>query len=1117
MIAAPMSWTHELEKYIPSGSLNKGRNYFRSGLVEIVKGSATDVVARVKGGGAYDVEMRLAAEEDTVVVRCTCPHYEGLHICKHIWATLLKAESAGYLTKISEISEPSIETELEREPENNDEFDEFDEFRAEPTFSKDQRRKISEAMKRRYKQMRGAQPQKTPVLPPWKQHLASLAASAQASKSPAEGPRRVMYAIDVPQSESAAAIVVQAAVSRLKKNGDWSKPGLPESSIRAVSQLDAADRQLLTLLAGSHDVGVPSYNYYVEPDSVRSRHCLLPDAQHLLISMLAATGRFYLRLADRNEEMRPLAWDDGPAWSVKIQIVRSAADPEYVIFGYLERSDERRPLAEPVLLPPGLVVFSDRVARYDSGDMGPWVEMLRSAGDLHIPFKQRKDLVTLLAQLPVLPAIEFPEELRIESLVLDRAALQIRALPESRWRQPKLACSVTFHYGEFRVTEISTALSIYDKKRDRHFRRDRKREEEALRRLADLGFTRVTWVKHQWELPPSRLPLAVRTLVDEGWLVEADGKLYRRAGSFQINVASRIDWFELKGQADFEGQIVGVPELLKAIARGEHMVPLGDGTFGLVPEEWLKQYRLVAALGKAGDGRLRFERNQVGFLDALLAEQPEVTFDEAFVRIRKEIASFGGVEAGTAAPTFNGELREYQRDGLGWLHFLRRFGFGGCLADDMGLGKTVQLLALLDSTERAGPCLIVVPRSLIFNWKQEAARFTPRLRVLDHTGADRMDHWDEIQKADIVVTTYGTLRRDAALLKDITFDTIVLDEAQAIKNANTESAKAARLLKARNRLALTGTPVENRLNDLWSVFDFLNPGLLGTASVFHKLIAKKNGRTEASSPADNESLRMLAKALRPFLLRRTKEQVAPELPSKTEQTIYCELEPEQRRLYDELRLHYRSALLGRIDNVGIEKSRMQILEALLRLRQAACHPGLIDKQRAGQSSAKLDALIPQITELVDEGHKALVFSQFTSFLDIVKRRLAEEQLAYEYLDGQTRDREACVQRFQEDGHCRLFLISLKAGGVGLNLTAAGYVFLLDPWWNPAIEAQAIDRSHRIGQSRNVFAYRLIARDTVEEKILDLQKAKRELADAIITTDNSALAGLTREHLELLLE
>jgi SNF2 family DNA or RNA helicase len=262
---------------------------------------------------------------------------------------------------------------------------------------------------------------------------------------------------------------------------------------------------------------------------------------------------------------------------------------------------------------------------------------------------------------------------------------------------------------------------------------------------------------------------------------------------------------------------------------------------------------------------------------------------------------------------------------------------------------------------------------------------------------------------------------------------------------------------------------------------------------------------------------MLCRALRPFLLRRTKEQVARELPPKTEQTIYCELDREQRRLYNELRLHYRDALLGRVDSFGIEKSRMQILEALLRLRQAACHPGLIDKERAGQSSAKIDALIPQIAELVAEGHKALLFSQFTSFLDIVKKRLDTDGLRYEYLDGRTRDREARVRRFQQDAGCPLFLISLKAGGVGLNLTAAEYVFLLDPWWNPAIEAQAIDRCHRIGQPRNVFAYRLIARDTVEEKILDLQKAKRDLANAIMTSDNSVLAGLTREHLELLLE
>jgi SNF2 family DNA or RNA helicase len=436
----------------------------------------------------------------------------------------------------------------------------------------------------------------------------------------------------------------------------------------------------------------------------------------------------------------------------------------------------------------------------------------------------------------------------------------------------------------------------------------------------------------------------------------------------------------------------------------------------------------------------------------------------------------------------------------------------------MGLGKTVQVLALLDSLERKRPCLIVVPRSLIFNWKQEATRFAPQLRVLDHTGMERMNNWAGMQQFDVILTTYGTLRRDAPLLKDIHFDTVVLDEAQSIKNSSTENAKAARLLKADYRLALTGTPVENRLADSWSLFEFLNPGLLGTASVFRSQVAPKNATGEDSSETDAgaESLRILSKALRPFLLRRTKEQVAPELPEKTEQTIFCELESEQRRLYDELRSHYRDALLGRIEEVGLDKSKIQILEALLRLRQAACHPGLIDQSRLEHASAKLDSLVPQVAELVEEGHKALVFSQFTSFLDILRRRLDKERIVFEYLDGRTRDRQAKVKRFQEDDDCRLFLISLKAGGLGLNLTAAEYVFLLDPWWNPATEAQAIDRTHRIGQTRNVFAYRLIARDTVEEKILELQKTKRELAESIITADNAILANLSKENLELLL-
>jgi SNF2 family DNA or RNA helicase len=488
-----------------------------------------------------------------------------------------------------------------------------------------------------------------------------------------------------------------------------------------------------------------------------------------------------------------------------------------------------------------------------------------------------------------------------------------------------------------------------------------------------------------------------------------------------------------------------------------------------------------------------------------------VSLDQTFITIRDELRRFDRIDAAEPPGSFTGALRHYQSEGLGWLLFLERFGFGGCLADDMGLGKTVQVLALL-AGRRAGheqdrpPALVVVPRSLIFNWKQEAARFAPALRILDHTGMDRSKSAEAFDPYDVVLTTYGTLRRDVLLFKDVTFDYCILDESQAIKNASSESAKAVRLLKGRHRLALSGTPVENHLGELWSLFEFLNPGMLGQASVF---------QAGAGRNPDPESRALLARALRPFILRRTKDQVAPELPAKTEQTLYCDLEPAQRKLYDELREHYRLSLLGRLDG-DLRRSKIQVLEALLRLRQAACHPGLIDKERQGEGSAKLEMLLPQLREVLGEDHKALVFSQFTSLLAIVRAQLDEDSITYEYLDGRTRDRAAKVERFQSDPDCKLFLVSLKAGGVGLNLTAAEYVYLLDPWWNPAVEAQAIDRTHRIGQERPVFAYRLIARDTVEEKVLELQKTKRALADAIIGADNSLIRDLKREDLELLL-
>ncbi len=690
--------------------------------------------------------------------------------------------------------------------------------------------------------------------------------------------------------------------------------------------------------------------------------------------------------------------------------------------------------------------------------------------------------------------------------------------------------------------------------------RDLGRENECYARLLQLGFREAYdygSTRPSLRLGPSKLPRVVAELSRDGWFVEAEGKLYRPPGEFKVSVTSGIDWFELHGEVQFGDQIATLPQLLSALRRGQTTVRLGDGTFGLLPQEWLKKYAPLAGMGEVSRGEddedhLRFSARQVGFLDALLAGMPEARFDAGFTRARDELARFSGVAAIDAPATFVGELRAYQRDGLGWMSFLRRFGFGGCLADDMGLGKTVQVLALLESRRRLrrgvpdddaaaltpaagdpasalatpaieaasadttiggeqqiGPSLVVAPRSLVFNWMQEAAKFTPRLRVLDHTQADRQRGSKHFMDYDLVLTTYGTLRRDAGYFKDIRFDYAVLDEAQAIKNASSESAKAARLLAADHRLALSGTPVQNHLGELWSLFEFLNPGMMGTASVFREV----TGGTAGSDAGARESL---SRALRPFILRRTKEQVARDLPEKTEQTLFCELDTEQRRLYNELRDHYRTSLLDRIAKEGMNKAKIQVLEALLRLRQAACHPGLIDKKKASEGSAKLDTLLEQVGEVLEENHKVLVFSQFTTLLAIVRSRLDQRGVVYEYLDGRTRDRQARVERFQNDPDCKLFLISLKAGGLGLNLTAAEYVFLLDPWWNPAVEAQAIDRAHRIGQTRRVFAYRLIAKDTVEEKVLQLQQTKKDLAAAIINADNSLIRTLKRDDLELLL-
>ncbi|QDU22543.1 ATP-dependent helicase HepA [Urbifossiella limnaea] len=1066
-----------LASHVSSPVRDRGCTYLRAGAVRLDSVRASEVAATVSGTDEYEVD--LVVEGRVVHAWCTCPYLaEYGAVCKHIWATVLAAEARGFGAALT----PPLRLVLEGEDDDPDD--------STLEFEPGRRERRPRAVPREA----------------WLDQLDALRRQLEPSAG-AQPERLIVYVLDATGGAVTPRLTVETAVSERKKNGDWGKPQARVVSQTQVPHLpDPVDRRLLTLLNASEPVYSSSgwYNHYSA--SNRSRVQVEGPLLDVVIPLLAESGRVRLR-PQQDAELRPLTHDAGPPWELAVEVARDPAGKEWRLVGSLRRGDEARTLAAPDLLTPGLVVLGDTFAAFRDGGAFAWVQTL-ARGPVRVPEKQGADLAAQLLQMPRLPRVILPDELRLtEEAVTPRPRLVVRPTDRT-YGPPMLRGELTFLYADRSVPANTPGRGVLLKDERRFLLRDPAAEAAAQSELARLGF-RPTWNGKEQvpEVKPAALPKIARELAAAGWLVEADGKVYRTPGLFKLAVRTGTDWFDLSASADFGGELVALPKLLEALRRGDGTVVLGDGSLGLLPEDWLKKNGLLAALGTVEGDSVRYAKAQVGVLDALLASRPEVEFDAAFARARAELKKFTGVAPADPPKGFVGELRDYQKEGLGWLRFLRRFGFGGCLADDMGLGKTVQVLALLAGT-RGGPALVVVPKSLVFNWKAEAARFAPRLKVLDHTGTARDRTGSDFHKYDLVLTTYGTLRNDAETFSTFRFDTCVLDESQAAKNAETETAKAVRLIRADHRLALSGTPVENHLGELWTLFDFLNPGMLGKAALF--------GVGAGGRSIDPEARELLARALRPYILRRTKDQVAKDLPAKTEQTVYCDLGPEQRKLYDELRDHYRQVLLDRVDAVGIGKAKLQVLSALLRLRQAACHPGLVDPKRVGEPSAKLDELVPHLEELVESGQKVLVFSQFTSLLAIVKKRLDAAGLVYESLDGRTRDRAARVEHFQSDPECRLFLISLKAGGVGLNLTAAGYVFLLDPWWNPAAEAQAVDRTHRIGQTKPVFAYRLIARDTVEEKVLALQASKRELADAILGGDAGPITELKREDLELLL-
>ncbi len=1514
---------------------SRGRDYFRRRRVKRLETAANSITAAVEGSDNQWYHARVEYNDrGEPHYQCSCPFFRdnGGYPCKHLWAALLQAEQQGVLPAAaaagpagrppSAANGDADDDEDGDTPEDDDgdddtdapplrrhtaegqrPGDDADDADADADDDEDSFIPLPPPVARRHVPMKGDDPHLAKGDPAdWRAQLDRLGQTMLTPRGPQAfvgawpANRRILYVVDVPATLEGRGLVVELSSQVVKRDGTGERPKQLKIGREQLAALpDADDRQILQMLLGAHRGDWGYYSYY---DADVARRFVLPEASYATtFKLMVDTGRARLRKG-KEENPPELTWDAGPPWEFWLEFKASPGGRYQILDGSLRRDGgERLALTDTALLLRGGLLFLDgRVAAFDHRGAFDLVAELRDGLKLSVQLAERDDLLRKLLSLPRLPRMDLPADLELtEVRPAPRPRLTIKKPAKAAGNDDRLLGVPSFDYEGQIVDGAQPSLAILSDDARRVLYRDPEAEARHVARLIEAGFREAydygTTSGRALRLQAAKLPKVVGELASEGWHVEAEGKVYRQAGQFKVQVKSGIDWFEMHGSISFGDNVFApLPALLQALRRGDRTVTLDDGTIGLLPEEWLKRYAPLASLADSEEEHLRFSKRQIGFLDALLASMPEATFDTSFTRAREELMNFEGVGPLDPPASFVGELRGYQRDGLGWMQFLRNFGFGGCLADDMGLGKaqpldakvltpggwkrmgdlavgddvidaggntsrvtgvypqgereifrvvfsdgsateccdehlwqvtspvrkyrgaeprvlplseirqsltdgqgnnrhfvpmvgpvefeegelplapyllgvllgdggiahrvilssadeeliaeaerllpagvaighaghgvdyrihspragmrnaiadelrglglmgsraeakfvpdvykvasavsrlellrglldtdghvrptdnnvefcsvsrrlaqdvqflvqsfggtapirtkhttgqlayrmsialprginpfrlarkadayhprekyppsraivavepvgrkpaqcirvdapdhlyvtddfivthnTVQVLALLESRRHLrgvaagganghagngdtagangvngeaaaadgdpsdsttqpphhpttpavqGPSLAVVPRSLVFNWNEEAKKFAPGLRVLDHTHAQRQKGTEGFEHYDLVLTTYGTLRRDAANFKDVRFDYVILDEAQAVKNAASESAKAVRLLNADHRLALSGTPVQNHLGELWSLFEFLNPGMMGAASVFKSAGA-------GSATVAPEARQLLARAIRPFILRRTKEQVAKDLPAKLEQTLFCELEPVQRKLYDELKAHYRTSLLDRIAREGMNKAKIEVLEALLRLRQAACHPGLIDKERRGETSAKLEVLLDHIAEVLEENHKVLVFSQFTSLLSIVRDRLDASSTVYEYLDGKTRDRQARVDRFQNDPDCKLFLISLKAGGLGLNLTAAEYVFLLDPWWNPAVEAQAIDRAHRIGQTRRVFAYRLIAKDTVEEKVIQLQQNKRDLADAIINADNSLIKTLDR--------
>ncbi len=697
---------------------------------------------------------------------------------------------------------------------------------------------------------------------------------------------------------------------------------------------------------------------------------------------------------------------------------------------------------------------------------------------------------------------------------------------ESEEENSKILFEISFQYGRFHIKPDKRQAVIVHLEEDEEenytfyrVRRNLEFEKKIMDLLRKSGLElkdgKVLFTKGvAFSWLNAHLDLLSENEIKVNQNIQNEKKYFLGRANIDIEIKENADydWFDIYTKVVFGEFEISFLELRKLILQKKREFSLPNGEIAVIPDAWFEKYTELFSFSdnKEGDG-FHLKKYHLNLLNELQeGEYAKIRMSRKLEKFKE----FEEIEDVDMPVGFQGVLRPYQKAGYNWLQFLNQYHFGGCLADDMGLGKTIMTLAFLQAQKEQGrqaPTLLLVPTSLIYNWQLEVKKFTPQLNVFIYAGTNRNKNTEYFDGYDLIIASYGVVRMDIEIMEKVYFNYIILDESQVIKNPTSNISQAVRKLKSKNRLILTGTPLENSTLDLWSQISFVNQGLLGTQSFF-----KNEYQIPIEKHSDADKLKKLSNIIKPFMLRRHKSQVATELPDKVENIHYCTMSDEQSEYYEKVKSQYRNEILELIENQGINKSQIIILQGLTKLRQIANHPRMINPDYEG-NAAKFEDVIYKLQNILGENYKVLIFSQFVKHLTLFREYFDKQKWEYAYLDGSTRDRQEEVNKFQNDEKTKIFLISMKAGGTGLNLTAAEYVFLLDPWWNPAVEAQAVDRAHRIGQKNTVFTYKFISKDTIEEKILLLQKNKQKLANDLITTEETFVKSLSKEDVLSLLD